>query len=233
MKVGIMQPYFVPYLGYWQLMNAVDVYVMYDDVNYIKGGWINRNMILVDGRPQYFNLPIYGASSNKLINEILVNHDPNIINKNLRIIQNAYKKAPYYSLVYPLIKKILMCNESNIASFINYSFSVINEYIDIKTKLIYSSSLNKDNGLKGQDKVIAICQLLGASEYYNAIGGQKLYTSNIFDAKNIKLGFVKTNEIQYRQFDNRFCPNLSIVDVMMFNSKEEIADLLAEYTLLN
>ena len=90
MKLGIMQPYFVPYIGYWQLMNAVDKYVIYDDVNFIKGGWINRNRILVNGQPKYFNIPIIGASPFKLINEIGVNNDLQLINKNLNC-QNSLK----------------------------------------------------------------------------------------------------------------------------------------------
>ena len=160
MKLGIMQPYFLPYIGYWQLLNAVDKYVIYDDVNFIKGGWINRNRILVNGQPKYFNIPMLGASSFKLINEISVNTDPSLAEKNLRIIENTYRKAPYYSNIYPLIKDILNCGETRLASFVTYSISTICRYLDIKTELLISSALDKDCGLKGQDKVLAICKLL-------------------------------------------------------------------------
>lgn len=107
MKLGIMQPYFVPYIGYWQLMNAVDEYVIYDDVNFIKGGWINRNRILVNDQPKYFNVPMLGASSMKHINEVGVNNDPKLIRKNLDQLMRAYSKAPYYDKVFPLMEKIL------------------------------------------------------------------------------------------------------------------------------
>ena len=115
MKIGIMQPYFVPYIGYWQLMNAVDKYVIYDDVNYINRGWINRNRILVNGKPTYFNIPMIGASQNKLINQVGVNNDEKLIIKNLRCIEGAYKKAPNYSEVYPLLEKILRSGKKNIS----------------------------------------------------------------------------------------------------------------------
>ena len=144
MKLGIMQPYFVPYIGYWQLMNAVDKYVIYDDVNFIKGGWINRNRILVNGQPKYFNIPMIGASPFKLINEIGVNNDLQLINKNLRIIEAAYKKAPYYKDVYPIVEEILKCGKNDIAGYIEESFKVINKYLGISTELIVSSNLKKD-----------------------------------------------------------------------------------------
>lgn len=227
-----MQPYFVPYIGYWQLMNAVDKYVIYDDVNFIKGGWINRNRILVNGQPKYFNIPMIGASPFKLINEIGVNNDLQLINKNLRIIEAAYKKAPYYKDVYPIVEEILKCGKNDIAGYIEESFKVINKYLGISTELIVSSNLKKDCSLKGQDKVLQICGLLGATEYYNAVGGQELYSFDAFEKHGIKLKFLNTKEIIYDQFGQMFQPNLSIIDVMMFNSVEEIMTYLNEFELI-
>lgn len=232
MKLGIMQPYFMPYIGYWQLMNAVDKYVIYDDVNFIKGGWINRNRILVNGQPKYFNLPMTGISSYKKINEVCVNNDTRLIEKNLRIIEGAYKKAPFYDTVLPIIRDIVYCSEKNVAEYIAYSFEMINAYLEISTELIVSSALEKDCSLKGQDKVLAICKLLGATEYYNAIGGQELYSFNDFAEKGIQLKFLKTDNIQYKQFGEEFQENLSIIDVMMFNSKEKIKEMLGEYEVI-
>ncbi len=232
MKLGIMQPYFMPYIGYWQLMNLVDKYVIYDDVNFIKGGWINRNRILVNGEPKYFNVPMLGASPNLRINEVRVDHNEAIIRKNLRILEAAYKKAPYYDIVYPMLENILWCGEDNIAKYIEHSFRVLCEYLDIETELVVSSDLDKDNTLKRQDKVIAICRLLGATEYYNAIGGQELYSFEAFRKNGVQLHFVKTKNIVYSQFENEFQPSLSMIDVMMFNSKNRIKEYLEAYTLL-
>lgn len=232
MKIGIMQPYFVPYLGYWQLMNAVDRYVVYDDVNYIKGGWINRNRILMNGQPKYFNLPMLGASPNKLICEVGVNHDAGVIGKNLRIIEAAYQKAPYFMQVYPVVEQILTCGEDNLAAYLMHSFQIIGDYLGIQTELIMSSSLDKNCLLRGQDKVLAICGKLGATDYYNAIGGQKLYSFSAFQERGIQLSFLQTGDIAYEQFGDTFQSNLSILDVMMFNSKEHISNFLQEYTLI-
>ena len=227
-----MQPYFFPYIGYFQLMNAVDKYVIYDDVNFIKSGWIYRNRILVNGEPKYFNLPMSGASSNKLINEVEVNNDEKLKQKNIRIIQDNYKDAPYFSDVYPMLEKIIFNNERNIAKYIMSSFEILLKYLNITTELVLSSSIEKNNSLKGQEKVLEICRILGATEYYNAIGGQELYDKENFKNQNIELWFLKTNEICYKQFENEFQSNLSIIDVMMFNSKTDIQKMLQEYELV-
>lgn len=232
MKLGIMRPYFMPYIGYWQLMNAVDKYVIYDDVNFIKGGWINRNRILSNGEAKYFNVPMLGASPNKKINEVGVNNDAKLIEKNLRIIEGAYKKAPYYQDVNPLMEQILKCGKENLAEYIAESFRIICNYLDIETELLVSSSLQKDCELKGQEKVLSICELLGATEYYNAIGGQELYSFETFRDNGIELKFLNTEKIVYKQFEDEFQPNLSLLDMLMFNSKDEVKEYLNRYTLI-
>ena len=118
MKLGIMQPYFFPYIGYWQLLNAVDEYVIFDDVNYINRGWINRNRILVNGEPQYINLQLTGASQNKLINEIEVACDPSFAKKRLRTLEQSYGKAPFYQDTMALVTDILDDPEKNLAKYL-------------------------------------------------------------------------------------------------------------------
>lgn len=232
MKLGIMQPYFFPYIGYWQLMNAVDKYVIYDDVNFIKGGWINRNRILMNGEGKMINLQLHNASPNKLINEVEVFGDPIYNKKLLKTIDACYKKAPYFSDVFPLIENIITQDEKNLARYLEYSIRQICEYLSISTELIISSIINKDNALKGQGKVIDICKVLGADEYYNTVGGQNLYSYNDFAAQRLQLRFLEAKPVTYQQFENEFVPNISIIDIMMFNSIEDIKKLLEQYELL-
>lgn len=232
MKLGIMQPYFMPYIGYWQLMNAVDKYVIYDDVNFIKGGWINRNRILMNDEAKMINLKMNGASPNKHINEVESAGDVVYNKKLLKTIESCYKKAPYFLDVYPVIEKIINNEQKNLAKYLEYSIRQICKYLTISTELIVSSSINKNNDLKGQDKVIEICNVLGANEYYNAIGGQELYSYSNFNTHGVKLSFLKTGIIEYQQFNNEFISNLSIIDVMMFNSVEKIKNKLDIYELL-
>lgn len=232
MRLAIMQPYFMPYIGYWQLMNVVDKYVIYDDVNYIRGGWINRNRILIDNQVKYFNLPIIGASQNKLINEIEINNDEKLRKKNLKTIEYAYKKAPYFNIVYPLLEKIINCEKNKIPEYIKESFNILCNYLNIKTEFIMSSSLKKNCNLKGQDKILEICRILNCNEYFNAIGGHKIYSYNDFRKNGIQLVFLETKYIKYKQFNNDFKDRLSIIDMIMFNSKENVRKLLLEYNLL-
>ncbi|MCF2628527.1 WbqC family protein [Fusobacterium mortiferum] len=232
MKIGIMQPYFIPYIGYWQLLNAVDKYVIYDDVNYINRGWINRNRILLNGEDKMITLSLKEASQNKLIKEIeLVNNKKERM-KILKTISQSYQKAPFYDVVYPLIEEILNFEEVNLGKFLENSIRKIAEYLEINTTILISSEIEKDNMLKGKDKILNICKKLRATKYYNAIGGQELYSYEEFKKNGIELNFLKTSEISYIQYRNNFIPNLSILDVMMFNSKKEIKKYLEKYELL-
>lgn len=233
MKVGIMQPYFFPYIGYWQLINAVDKYVIYDDVNYIKGGWINRNNILIQGDSKFVNLQIVKASPNKLINEtkVLCNFKHN--EKLLKTIKESYSKAPFFKETFSLVSSIINQNEDNLAKYLTFLIKNICGYLDVNTEILISSDITKRNDLKGQDNVIEICKNLHASKYINAIGGQNLYSYTEFRDNGIELKFLKTNNIKYVQFQKEgFIPNLSIIDIMMFNSPSEIRNMLNEYILI-
>lgn len=229
MKLGIMQPYFLPYIGYWQLINAVDKYVIYDDVQFIKGGWINRNNILINGQKQLFNLLLSGASPNKLINEIIVQDNQT---KLIRTIELNYKKAPMFQQVFPLFLHIMEHSDKNLAKFIGNSIVEISKYLSIETEFIYSSTLDKDNNLRAQDKVLDICKMLNANKYINAIGGADLYTKDDFNKVGIELSFLETKIEPYKQFKNEFVPYLSILDVLMFNDVESINIMFNKYNLI-
>ena len=229
MKLGIMQPYFMPYIGYWQLIAAVDTYVVYDDVNYIKGGWVARNNILLNGQKHLFTITLNGASPNKLFNEITIKDD---FKKFSRLIESAYKKAPYYSEVVILLDKIYTYENKSLGCFMLNSFQVILDYLNIKTKLILSSTLDKDNNLRGKEKVKNICNILGANTYYNAIGGQELYKKEDFKDAGVELFFLKSELSEYSQFNNEFVSGLSMIDILMFNSPEEIRGMLSQYKLV-
>ena len=229
MPLGIMQPYFMPYIGYWQLMAAVDTYVVYDDVNYIKGGWVARNNILLNGQKHMFTITLNGASPNKLFNEITIKDD---FKKFSRLIESAYRKAPYYEEVCALMDKVYSYEDKSLGAFMMNSFQVVLDYLEIDTKLILSSTIAKDNSLRGKDKVKHICHLLGADTYYNAIGGQELYDKNDFKADGVDLYFVQTNLTPYAQLGNEFVPGLSMIDVLMFNSPTEVKQLLTNYKLV-
>ena len=232
MTVGIMQPYFFPYIGYFQLMNAVDKYVIYDNIQYTKKGWINRNRILQNGKEMLITIPLEKGSASLDIKDryVSANFDKK---KLLNQIREGYRKAPFFEEVMPLIEEIINFEEDNLAVYIFNSIDKIRIYLGISTELIISSAIDTDFNLKGQDKVIAICKELGAINYYNAIGGQSLYSKTDFDKNNLNLSFLLSNPIEYKQLSNEFIPWLSILDVMMFNSVDEIKEMLNDYKLVN
>lgn len=232
MKVAIMQPYFFPYIGYWQMINAVDKFILFDDVNYINRGWINRNLILINNEPKYINLYLDKASQNKLINEISILDNDNIKRKFLKTIEISYIKAPYFNQVYPIIEKIMYVNSKNLSLFLENSINKVCEYLLINTEIIKSSTLHNNKLLKNQEKIIDICNNINADCYINAIGGQGLYDYDRFEKENITLKFLSSKSYVYKQFKQEFIPNLSIIDIMMFNNRDNIKFILDSFEVI-
>ncbi len=231
MKLGIMQPYYCPYIGYWQLMNAVDEFVVYDNIKYTKRGWINRNRFLQNGKDAFFTINLKKDSDFLDIKDRILS---NVFDKKRRfnLFEASYRKAPYFKEIISFFESILFYDQTNLFKYIYHSIKEICKFLNIETRLIISSEINIDHNLKSQDKVLAICQNLGATEYINPIGGLELYSKETFHHQGIELKFIKSKSIEYKQFDNEFVPWLSIIDLMMFNSKEDISKLLNHYELL-
>lgn len=228
MKVAIMQPYFFPYFGYWQLIKAVDTFVFFDDVNYIQKGFINRNSLLVNGRPKLFTLELIGASQNKKINEIIVGGNrPKI----LKMIQFSYKKASHYENFFPVVESILTNREQNLAKYIGNSIKEVSRYLGLEREFIFSSSLNYNRSGKGQDKILSIVEHLGGKQYVNLPGGINLYEPESFKDHDIELSFLQADDIHYSQGSMDFVPNLSIVDFAMRRSSREISSNLNHFKL--
>lgn len=230
MKLAIMQPYIFPYLGYFQLIRAVDTFVVFDDVAYINRGWINRNYILALEARQLFTVPVSGGSQNRLINQLQVYEQPV---KLIKTVQQRYGKAPHFRGCFPLIEEILLYPEKNLAHFLDHGLRQICTYLGIHPSWYVSSALKKDNSLCGQEKVLALCQELGATQYINLPGGETFYDHTLFDAKRLQLSFIQPRLVKYRQFGESFVPNLSIIDVMMFNGMEGTRLLLEEYDIVS
>ena len=233
MKLGIMQPYFFPYIGYFQLISSVDKFVIYDNIKYTKKGWINRNRIIANGKDQLFTIPLRNGSDYLDINQRKLSYDyQSATKKILRKIEASYKKAPYYDKAYPVIADCLLYKDKNLFNFIYYSIKKIKKYLDIKTEILISSQIEIKKRLKGELRVLSICKQLKADQYINAIGGMELYDKKRFLKDKIKLNFIKSKPIKYKQFDNVFIPWLSIIDIMMFNSQKEINKMLNDFELI-
>lgn len=234
MKIAVMQPYFMPYIGYFQLIKSVDKFIFFDDVQYIKKGWINRNKMLINNKESTFSLSIKKDSSNLNINQRFFGDQ---IEKEcaglIKGIERAYKKAPEFNRVMPLINEIFAYDKKqNISEFIINSIDKICRYMNLEREFIKSSDINKDNNLKGQDKIIDIVRRLNGDIYINSIGGQKLYSKKVFLENGVNLFFLQSGEVVYKQFDDKFISNLSILDVLMFNSERKVTEALNKYILV-
>lgn len=230
-KIAIMQPYIFPYLGYWQLMKAVDTFVIFNDVNFIKKGWIHRNNILVSGQKHMFTLPLTKASQNKKINDIELSSEEVWREKLLKSIFLSYKKSPMFSVVFPLLEKVINYEVNNLSLYLENQIKEVNSYLEIDTEILNSETfLNQE--LKGQDRILDICKKESATHYVNPIGGQELYDRSVFELKNISLSFLKTSPWEYKQFKKEFVAWLSMIDILMFNSKKDIQKALDQYELI-
>lgn len=232
-KIAIMQPYFFPYIGYYQLINSVDEFVIYDNIQYTKKGWVNRNKILFNNKEYTFTLPIQKDSHTLNIDKRYISENWNSERDKLFTkIKISYSKAPFFFETIKLIEEIFFYENHNLFDFLFNSLIKTCNHLSIDTKITISSNIDIDHNLKGKDKVISICEKLKCSDYINAIGGRNLYNKSEFSEKNINLHFIKSNPIIYKQNNADFFNGLSIIDVLMFNDTESINNHLKNYELI-
>ena len=201
--VAIMQPYILPYIGYFQLISAVDEFVIYDNIKYTKRGWINRNKILLNGQRETFTIPLSKTTDSATIIQRKILEEFNA-DKLLNKFKGAYIKAPYYSETMKLLSKIIYHPDQNFFHFTHNSLIEICRYLDIATKIIISSDIKIDHNLRSQDKVISICNAINANTYINPYGGRELYDFDAFRRYGIKLLFMQASLKYYRQFNHPF-----------------------------
>ncbi len=233
MTLGLMQPYLFPYIGYYQLIHAVDKFVFYDDVNFIKQGWVNRNRILQSDNAIFFTMPLKSISSFTKICDTQIDEKsfPLWRSKFLKTLQYNYSKAPYFKIAFDVIESVLTNNSLMLNDFAKKSVVTILDYIGINTSIIKSSSIYNNQILSAQERVIDICKKENALHYINFSGGVALYNAADFENEGIKLSFIKSMMPEYKQFNNTFQSGLSIIDVLMFCSKEQIMTIMDDYTL--
>lgn len=226
-----MQPYFFPYIGYFQLINAVDKFVFYDDVHFITGGWINRNRVLINGSEALISLSLAHQSPKKLINQVFI-HEKN--ERFLKTIKNSYSRAPYFKEVYPIVEIVLaqISESQTIARLAEISVRTISDYLGISTIMetssnTYGSTVN----LGREERLHHICLLNKAEIVIYPEGAKQIYSKKSYNKFGMQLFFIKNHFIPYKQFGNKFIGGLSIIDVLMFNGKTKTRDMINDYEL--
>ncbi len=233
MRLAIMQPYFLPYIGYWQLLANVDRFILYDRIQYTKKGWINRNRFLLNGRDEVFSLPLRKAPEGLDVveREVAPDFEPG---KLLARWRGAYQRAPHFRTTFDLMERVLSCQDRNLFAFVRHSICTVAAHLGIYTPIVTSSNLPTHvTAGRGAEKVLSICQEEGATYYLNPIGGQELYDRELFARRGITLQFLRARPLEYQQLGANHVPWLSILDVLMFNPVEVVHDLmLPAYDLL-
>lgn len=222
MKVAVMQPYFLPYLGYWQLLGASDRFVLLDDVNYIVRGWMNRNRIWVGGKEHWMTIPLSNASQNRLIPETLIVEGREWKEKLMRTVQGAYAKASHFADGRDLLAEILGTDEKNLAAFLSRSIRIIAERLGLSASIESASAMPADEGLRAESRILDLCEKTGASTYLNLPGGRDLYQATAFEARGMELRFLRSDWEAMELQSSSGQLTLSLLDLRMHNSTEAL-----------
>ena len=231
MKLGIMQPYFFPYLGYFDLIHYTDKWIVFDDVQYIRHGWINRNRILHPLHSWSYIIVPVRHTREMPIREVTIADDGKWRKRILGQLQTYKKKAPQYRQVMALMEECLACDENLISHFNLFTLEKVCAYLGIHFDYAVFSQMNLElEGIQEPgDWALRITQALGATEYANPPGGAALFDQDRFAASNIKLTIRNLPPLIYDCPDYTFIPHLSIIDVLMWNPVETIKDYLDQH----
>ena len=232
MTLAIMQPYFLPYIGYWQLLHAADTFLILDDVSYINRGWINRNRIFCNGSPTWMTVPLQGASQNRDICDIELATEAKWRRKILATLNSNYASAPHQKEVISIMEAILEVDCINLSAFLNRSLQLVADYIGLACKILPTSSVYPKNGQAGPARILDLCQQVGAEYYINAAGGRELYSKSMFDDSGVSLSFVRTDfDKMNLSLPHNEGPVLSIIDLLMHSAPETVKEAIACYDL--
>ena len=234
MRLAVMQPYFYPYLGYFQLIHHADLFVVYDTVQYMKGGWINRNRILLDGTERFVTVPVVrGSLADRIQEKQIDRRDGKWVSRILGQVSAAYRNASCYASVFPSLREALCVEEMGLSRYVRHQMEWACQRLGIDTEFVFASELVPEClGGSAVARLLAMCRRVGATEYVNAIGGRKLYSREDFASEGVELSFLVTCCPQYRQAGDAFFPDLSVIDTMMNCSGSEIVDMLPCYEIL-
>ncbi len=255
MRLAAKQPYFMPYIGFFQEINAVDRFVLYDNIAFIKQGWVNRNRIALRGQHEFsIMVPLRNQSSNRTIAETVIDNTRPWQNKMLKMLAMNYGNSQYFNETFPVLEEIMSTRYRTIAELNDDSIIRICRHLCIDTEIVRDEGRYPDleerlarfdgvdysefpefEELRTPRKVIRIIELLraeGCNHYMDSAGAAKLYFKDEFRHYGIELSFIRTNPISYPHISQEFIPNLSIIDLLMQAGRDATIKLLDEYTII-
>lgn len=227
-RIAVMQPYFFPYVGTYQLAQAVDEFVFFDDVNFIKKGYIHRNAVLLDGQAHPFTVPVQDASQNRPICD---HHYTGDWQPFLNLLHRAYRRAPCFDAGYALVEAVAKHGDDNVARKNALSFVRVFEYLGLEKTWSVASAHALPTEIRGPRRILALCRALGATAYVNASGGRTLYEAGDFEREGVDLRFLASQTDAYPQLGHAFVPNLSMIDLLMHLRPAEVTARLMQFRL--
>jgi hypothetical protein len=243
MSIAIMQAYFFPYIGYFQLINSADTFLIYEHVTFRKKSWITRNRILDKGKiaPIFIRVPIIKQSSNKLISEVKIDNKTEWRKTIKDLLFYNYKKAPFFDEIYNELIGMIDIEVEDLHTYNSQITQRICTLLDIGTKIIHNNSdclelennllRNNKNEIKTQ-RIVELCKQQKVKHYINPIGGIDLYSKKEFNENDLKLSFINTLPFTYNQFGLDHQPYLSIIDVLMHEGIRGTKQLIKKYKLI-
>jgi hypothetical protein len=228
--MALMQPYFFPYIGYYQLLAYSDIFYIYDDTHYSKGGWYTRNRVLHNVKTyEYINVSVERPRLNEMLNNVRLKKKHDDLVSILGKLTIYKKRAPYYQRVVEIVRNVFADSSETLVSINVTSLTAVSEYVGIEYFIGYSSTLNYDRNCSAEDKVIEINREIGSTEYINLPGGRDLYHKTRFESAGINLIFMDLPHFEYETHPFQYIPNLSMVDVLMWNSPEDIRKYINDH----
>ena len=232
MRIAIMQPYFLPYIGYWQLIKAVDKFVVLDDVNYINRGWINRNRISVSGEPCWMTLPLVAASQNRLISEIDILPDDGWKSRLLKKVDDSYQGESSFPATMQVFRELMGCAQGNLSVYLAATIQRMCDLLELAAEIIPTSRIFPKADLKGQHRILDICTRLGADQYLNPPGGRDLYDPELFAERGIKLMFLDASQSGIGLKSGSLSGEpLSLLDTLMMNPLADIRTAASNFQI--
>ena len=232
--IAVMQPYLFPYLGYFQLIAAADVFVLGDDLQYVRSGWVNRNRILQSDQARLVTFPLKKDRFQLQINQRqLCDYFSEEAERLIHLIAEAYAEAPYFAQVMPLIERLIRFPQQNVALYAEHAIREICTFLQIETPIMRSSDLILGHPADKQERVTRIAHTFEADTFMTPQGGSVIYDRDRFARNGLKVRFFRMDAVDYPQFGAPFVANLSIIDVLMFNCVEQVQQRLTQFQLDN
>ena len=230
MRIAILQPGYLPWLGFFDQLWRSDRFVIYDDVQYTRRDWRSRNRIKTPKGELWLSVPIVNRGRfHQLINEAEIDYSQNWTHKHLGTITNSYHRTPYFEKYYPKLAEVFNLKPKYLLELDMSLIHICADWLNINAEIIFSSKLNISGN--STERLVKICQHLKATHYLTGNAAKDYLDESMFSKANIELEYHDYKHPFYKQLYPPFIPYLSIVDLLFNHGQDSLAILTREKIL--